>query len=165
MNDKLWSIDWASIFIPQGSIAELLVRGTIMFLVIFGLVRVVPKRQVGGISPSDVLVVVLLAEVAGSAFGRDYKSVSEGAVLVSTVLFWSFAIDWVQHRFPVIERLLREPKVILVENGRLLRRNMRSELVTLEELMAQLREAGIEDVTRVKRAYMEADGHVSVIKQ
>jgi uncharacterized membrane protein YcaP (DUF421 family) len=161
--EKLWTIDWNAVFVPQVSLLELFLRGTIVYLAIFALLRVVPKRQVGGISPSDILVVVLLAEAAGNAFGRDYKSVVEGAVLVATVLFWSLALDWLQHRFPAIERVVREPKLKLVENGRLLRRNMRSELVTVEELMAQLREKGIENAADVRAAFIEADGHISVI--
>ncbi len=55
--------------------------------------------------------------------------------------------------------------LILIENGRMLRKNMRAELVTAEELMAQLRENGIEDCAQVKRACMEADGMISVIKR
>jgi uncharacterized membrane protein YcaP (DUF421 family) len=161
--EKLWTVDWNAMFVPQVSLLELGLRGTIMYLAIFVLLRLVPKRQVGGISPSDILVVVLLAEAAGNAFGRDYKSVVEGAVLVATVLFWSLALDWLQHRFPPVERLLREPKLKLVENGRLLRRNMRSELVTVEELLAQLREKGIANLSEVRAAYIEADGHISVI--
>ena len=56
------------------------------------------------------------------------------------------------------------PDLILIENGKMLRKNMRAELVTAEELMAQLRENGIEDCAQVKRACMEADGMISVIK-
>lgn len=159
----LLSVDWSAIFVPHHSLAELVVRGSIMYLTIFVLLRVVLKRQVGGIGTSDVLVVVLLAEVAGNGFGKDYKSVTEGTVLVGTVLFWSYAVDWLQFTFPAIERLVREPKLKLIENGRLLRRNMRAELVTTEELMTQLREQGIERPDEVKAAFMEADGRISIV--
>lgn len=161
--DKLWTVDWQAMFVPQGSLVELVLRGTIMYLAIFVLLRVVLKRQVGGIGTSDVLVVVLLAEVAGKGFGNDYKSVVEGMALVGTVLFWSYAVDWLQFRFPAVERLVREPKLKLVENGRLLRRNMATELVTVEELMTQLREKGVEKLADVKAAFMEADGRISIV--
>ena len=59
---------------------------------------------------------------------------------------------------------MRDPKLKLIENGRMLRRNMRTELVTVEELMAQLREEGLQDCKRVKAAYMEADGSISIIR-
>ncbi len=110
------------------------------------------------------LVVVLLAEVAGNGFAAEYNSVVEGTVLVGTILFWSYMLEWAAHRFASVERILRAPTLVLIEDGRMLRRNMRAELVTTEELMAQLRENGIEDCAQVKRACMEADGMTSVIK-
>jgi len=163
--DQLLNVDWEAIFSPHHSLLELFLRGTIMYLVIFVLLRVVLRRQVGGIGTSDILVIVLVAEVAGKGITAEYKSVVEGAVLVATVLFWSYVIEWLQFRFPAFERLSRDPKLKLIEDGRMLRRNMRAEFVTVEELTAQLREQGLEDCKGVKAAYMEADGHISIIKR
>lgn len=134
-----------------------------MYAVLFGFMRLVLKRQAGGVGTADVLVIVLVAEVAGNGFAAEYTSVVEGTVLIGTVLFWSYAVEWLAHRFPAWERLLHPPPLLLVENGKLLRRNMRAELITEAELMAQLREKGLEDLTKVKRACMEADGMISII--
>ena len=164
MGDIFWDIDWHGIFTPQTSVMELVVRATIMYFVIFGLLRLVLKRQAGGIGTTDVLVIVLLAEVSGNGFAGEYRSVVEGAVLVGTILFWTYALEWAGHQFPAVERVLRAPTLVLIENGKMLRKNMRSELITKEELMAQLREKGIEDCAQVRRACMEADGMIGVIK-
>ena len=164
MGDMFWNIDWEGIFTPTNSLMELVVRGTIMYFVLFGLLRLVLKRQAGGIGTTDILVIVLLAEVAGNGFATEYKSVVEGTVLVGTILFWSYTLEWAAHRFAAVERILHAPTLVLIENGKMLRKNMRAELVTKEELMAQLREKGIEDCAQVKRACMEADGMISVIK-
>lgn len=164
MGDMFWSIDWHDIFIPTKSLMELVVRGTIMYLILFGLLRFVLKRQAGGIGTTDVLVIVLVAEVAGNGFAAEYKSVVEGTVLVGTILFWTYMLEWAAHRFPAVERILHAPMLVLIENGKMLRKNMQAELVTKEELMAQMREKGIEDCGQVKRACMEADGMISVIK-
>ena len=61
----LFKIDWASLFTPELSIAELLVRGVVMYAIVFVLLRLVLRRQVGGIGTSDILVLVLISEVAG----------------------------------------------------------------------------------------------------
>ncbi|WP_292452284.1 DUF421 domain-containing protein [Methylibium sp.] len=164
MGDMFWRIDWHGIVTPTNSLMELMLRGSIMYFVVFGLLRFARKRQAGGIGTTDVLVIVLLAEVAGNGFAAEYKSVVEGAVLVGTVLFWSYVLEWAAHRFPALERILHAPTLVLIENGKMLRKNMKAELVTKEELMAQLREAGIEDCAQVKRACMEADGMISIIK-
>ncbi len=160
----LSNIDWQGIFTPKHSVIELFVRGTIMYLMIFALMRFVLKRQAGGLGTTDVLVVVLIAEVAGNGFAADYRSVTEAAVLVCTILGWTYLLEWLAHRFPAFERVVRSPTLLLVENGKMLRKNMRAELVTRDELLAQLREQGIEDCAEVKRACMEADGMISVIK-
>ena len=55
-----WRIDWNGIFTPTNSLVELVVRGTIMYFVLFGLLRFAMKRQAGGIGTTDVLVIVLL---------------------------------------------------------------------------------------------------------
>jgi uncharacterized membrane protein YcaP (DUF421 family) len=162
--DALLKVDWEAIFSPQHSLLELFLRGTIMYLVIVVLLRIVVRRQIGGsISMTDILVIVLIAEVTGSGISDSFQSVVESTVLVATVLFWSTLIEWLQSRSPAFERLLRDRKLKLIDNGRMLRRNMRQEFVSVEELMAQLREKGLEDCRDVKAAYMEADGRISII--
>jgi uncharacterized membrane protein YcaP (DUF421 family) len=163
--DWLINVDWKAIVVPERPLAELVVRGTIMYLAVFVMLRLVMRRQVGGLGTSDILVIVLIAEVAGNGFSPDTRSVVESAVLVLVILFWSYVIEWLQFRFPGFERIVRDPKLKLIEDGRLLRRNMRQELVTYEELMTQLREQGLENCRAVKAAYMEADGNISIIRK
>jgi len=164
MDDILWDVDWQGIFVPGKSLLEMFIRGTIMFFVVLVLLRVVLKRQSGMLGTTDVLVVVLVAEVAGNGMSAGYHSVVEGAALVGTILFWTYAIDWLAHRFPPFARLTHPRTLLLVEDGKVLLKNMRAELITRDELMAQLRENGIDDLAKVKRACIEADGMISVIK-
>lgn len=158
------AIDWRGIFIPEFALLEMVVRGTIMYFVLVLLMRLILKRQVGGVGTTDILVVVLLAEVAGNGFTAGYKSVVEGTVLVGTVLLWSYVLEWLAKQSPAFERILYAPTVLLIENGKMLRKNMQAELVTREELMSQLRLHGLDGCAKVKRAYMEPDGKISVVK-
>jgi uncharacterized membrane protein YcaP (DUF421 family) len=158
------ALDWHSMFVPSVSIAEMVVRGTIMYLVLFALLRFVLKRQSGGLGITDVLVIVLIADAAQNGMASEYRSVTEGIVLVATIIFWSYALDWLGYHFPTFQRLLHPAPLLLVKDGQMLRRNMRQELVTPDELMTQLREEGIKDLCDVHRAFMEADGSISVIE-
>ena len=162
--DWFATVDWEGIFDPKHALLELFIRGTLMYLIIFVLLRVAVRRQVGGMGMTDVLVIVLIAEVAGNGISDNFQSIPESTVLIATVLFWTYVIQWLQSRFPAIERLLTDSKLKLIENGNMLRKNMRSEFVTVEELTAQLREQGLEDCRDVKAAYMEADGKISIIR-
>ncbi|KAF0099468.1 MAG: hypothetical protein FD144_3807 [Rhodospirillaceae bacterium] len=163
--DWLLSIDWKSMFVPTVALADLAMRGLLLYGLIFALMRLVLRRQLGGIGPSDILVIVLVSEAAGNGLVPQTQSVSESAFVVLVILMCSYSIEWLQFRFPAFERLTRGPKVKLIEDGRLLRRNMRREYVTEGELMAQLREQGLEDCSQVKEACIEADGCISVIRK
>ncbi len=165
MESALWAVDWEGMFTPTRSVLEMILRATIMYFVIVALLKVVVKRQTGGVGRTDILVIVLVADIAGPGFAADYVSVVEGAVLVATVLFWSYVIEYLTHRFPMFERFFQPPPLLLIENGRMLPRNMRTELITKDELMTHLREEGIGDIAEVEQACMEPDGMISVIKR
>ena len=76
--DGLLEIDWKAILFPQNSLIEPIVRGTIMYLGILAMLRVVLRRQVGAIGTADVLVIVLIVEVAGNSIASQEQSVVEG---------------------------------------------------------------------------------------
>jgi uncharacterized membrane protein YcaP (DUF421 family) len=162
--EMLWQVDWKAAFVPTVSVAEIVLRGSFIYLFLFFVLRVL-RREAGAIGISDLLVVVLVADAAQNAMSSEYKSITEGAVLVGTIVAWDYFLDWVGYRFPAARRLLRPAALPLVVDGRMLRRNMRRELITEEELMSQLREQGVESLDEVKRCCLEGDGHISVIKK
>ena len=161
--DSLLNIDWKSVFVPTVSLAEIVLRGTFIYLLLFFVLRVL-RREAGALGISDLLVVVIIADAAQNAMASEYKSVTEGAVLVGTIVAWDYFLDWLGFTFPAFGRLLRPAPLPLVKDGHKLRRNMRKEMITTEELMGLLREQGIESLSEVRRCYLEGDGHISVIK-
>lgn len=160
----LLTIDWEKVLRPSTSIPEIILRGTIIYLFLFVVLRFL-RRGAGAIGISDLLVVVLIADAAQNAMGAEYKSVTEGIALVLTIVGWDYFFDWVGFRFPSIGRILRPRALLLIKNGRLQTRNLRKEMITEEELIGELREQGVENVEDVKYSYMESDGHISVVKQ
>jgi len=144
---------------------ELMLRGSVVFWFLFLVFRLVLRRDVGAMGITDFLFVVLLGDAAQNAMIGDATSPSDGLLLVSTLVFWNFAIDYATSRSPRLERLLASTKLCLVRDGRMLRRNMRREFITTEELMSKVREVGLDDLAKVKAMYLESDGEVSVIKR
>lgn len=143
---------------------ELFVRGTAMYLFIFLVFRVLFRRSVGAIGIADVLLLVLIADAAQNGMAGDYRSITDGMILVSTIIAWSVFFDWAVYRFPRLGKLVEPAPLALVDHGRINRRNLREEFMSEDELMAKLREQGVEHVEEVKRATMESDGAVSVIR-
>lgn len=156
-------MDWDSIFVPDVPDGEIILRGTLVYLALFFVLRV-SRRETGGVGISDLLVIVLVADASQNAMAGEYHSLTDGLILVSTIVFWDFFLDWLGYRFARVERLLRPAPLLLVRNGRMLKQNMKRELISEEELMEKLREQGISRLEEVKRCYMEGDGQVSVVR-
>ena len=82
-------IDFRSIFVPSLHLAEVVLRGTIVYLFLFIVLRVL-RREAGAVSIADLLVVVLIADAAQNAMASEYKSITEGAVLIGTIASWDY---------------------------------------------------------------------------
>ena len=122
-----------------------------MYLFILFVLRLL-RREAGSLSISDLLVVVLIADAAQNAMASEYKSIPEGLVLVTTIAFWDYFLEWLSYRVPTINRLIRPAPLLLIKDGRLQRHQMKQEMITEEELMGQLREQGLEAVDQVKKS-------------
>jgi len=86
------TIDWRTMFVPTGSVFELVLRATVMYLLILAGFRVF-RREAGSLSVSDLLVVVLIADAAQNGMAGEYKSLTEGAIVVSTIFAWNYILD------------------------------------------------------------------------
>lgn len=156
-------IDWETLLIPRMSLLELVLRGSLMYVILFGLLRILVRRHVGAFNVTDLLMIVLIADAAQNAMASEYRSIPEGVVLCATIIGWSYLLDWLAFRFPSLRQWLEAPPLPLIRHGRFQRRNMRQELITEDELVSQLRQQGIEDVKHVKAAFLEPDGQFSFI--
>jgi uncharacterized membrane protein YcaP (DUF421 family) len=158
----LAGINWHDLFVPSVSLAELVLRGSLMYLFILFLMRFF-RRDAGTLSIPDLLVVVLVADAAQNGMSANYRSVTEAFILVATIFAWDYGLDWLAYRWRPVHRLVHPVPLPLIKDGKILRRNLRRELLTLEDLLGQLREQGVQDVGEVKRSFIESDGHLSVI--
>jgi uncharacterized membrane protein YcaP (DUF421 family) len=155
--------DWEKIFYPNTPILEIFIRGTIVYLGIFIMLRVVLKREAGTVGMTDLLVIVLLADAAQNAMADNYESITDGIFLLIVIISWSHVLNFLGYYFPKFQRLINPPALLLVVNGRMIKKNLRKEFITEEELLSQVREQGVSEIKEVKEAYIESDGRISVI--
>jgi uncharacterized membrane protein YcaP (DUF421 family) len=158
------SLDFNEIFRLSLHPAELVVRGTAIYWFLFLIFRFALRRDVGSIGIADVLLIVLIADASQNAMAGQYQSVGDGVVLVLTLVGWNVLVDWAAFRFDVLHRVLEAPPLLLIHRGRIVHRNLRREFLKVEELQAELRKQGVGDIAQVRAAYMESDGHISVLR-
>lgn len=150
-------------FTLERPVLELVVRAVVTYLALFGVLRVVLKREASGLGMTDLLVVVLLATTVQNAVVGDEGSVTGGLILAVTVIACNLTLNWLSFRWPKARRFIDPPALELMRDGELLRRNMRRELVTRDELEAEARLAGLGGLDDVRSAWMESDGQISVV--
>jgi uncharacterized membrane protein YcaP (DUF421 family) len=156
-------MNWQEIFGTNWSgVGEVMLRGSITYLAILAILRVA-RRESGTFSIPDLIVIVVVADAAQNAMAGQYNSVTEGIILVGTIVLWSFVMDFLAYRWDGFRRVITPAPTVLVRDGRPLRRNLRQNLITMDELEAQLRASGVASVDGVKRATLESDGEISVI--
>lgn len=158
----LFKIDWHALFVPQGSILEALLRGSLIYLIVFALLRITPKRNTSRIGIPDLLVIVLIGGTAGNAISAGYKTITEATLLIATILFWSYVFDYLDYFFPKLHIGAASP-TLLIKDGCLRKKNMHRERISEKELLVLLRQKGIVKLADVKAAYLEGDGGLSVI--
>lgn len=155
-------INWHELLVPTISLWEMVLRGTAIYLFLVIMMRLF-RRDSGALGTADLMVVVVIADAAQNAMSADYHSITEGAVLIATIFGWNYGLDWAAFRSPLVRRLLQPDPLLLVKDGVINRKHLRSEMLTKDDLMEQLREHGVDDLRSVRECYLEADGRVSVL--
>ena len=161
---EVFEINWKQLFVPDTPLFETFIRGTVSYFVIFFLMRILPNRKVVVIGMNDLLLVVLVASASTSALAGDYKSITGGLILVATLIFWSYAFNFLGHRVPSLHWLFHSSPKPLIKDGEIQEENMHKELISEEQLLGKLRRQGATEIAQVKEAHVESDGSISVIK-
>lgn len=138
------------------------IRTIILYLVLIAAMRLLGKRQIGQLEPSEFVVAMLVADLASIPMQNSGIPLLSGLVPIVTILGLELVLSGCALGSVKFRRLLCGKPVILVENGKPIQRNMRQTRVTLDELTAKLRGQGSLDITTVQYAILETDGSLSV---
>lgn len=140
-----------------------IVRTLIFYLLLLLVVRLLGKRQLGEMEPSDIVVTMLLANLASITIENLDKPILYGIVPVALVFGADLLLSYLTFRSVGIRKLFCGKPVILIDNGKINERNLRRTRVNLDELTMNLRQNGIFDISTVKFAILETDGQLSTL--
>ena len=149
-------------FVPTESILEIVIRGTIMYLGMYTVLRIF-RRQSGSIGVADLLVIVVIADAAQNGMAGDSKSITEALLLIVTIVLWDFFLDWLGFKSAFVGRLLEPKPLLLVKDGHILQKNLEKEFLTKDELDSVLRQQGMTDVSGISEMYLESNGRFSIL--
>ncbi len=138
------------------------IRTIVLYLVLIFSVRLMGKRQIGQMEPSEFVVTMLVANLAAIPMQDEGLPLYGGLIPILTVLGMELLLSGAMLCSLRLRRLLCGKPVILIENGRVLQKNLRATRLTLDELTGHLREKDVLDIRTVQYAILETNGNLSV---
>jgi uncharacterized membrane protein YcaP (DUF421 family) len=152
------------LWIPDIPIAEKLLRSVVVYGFLLASFRLAGKRQLGQMTPFDLIVLLIISNVVQNALIGNDNSLGGGLVGAATILVLNSLVARVTFRSKTAQRLVEHAPTVLVRHGRILSANLERERLSLSEFHAALRREGVVTVSELRYVLLEQDGHLSVIR-
>ena len=142
---------------------EFVLRGLIVYLFLILILRLTGKRQIGQMSPFDLVLLLVLSNAVQNSMNGGDNSVVAGLILSITLVVANWITGYITYRSKTADRLIEGIPQILLHNGKIYERALDNAQLTREELMSALRSEDFSDFKNVRSAILENDGSISVI--
>ena len=139
-----------------------ILRTVLFYGVLILVVRLMGKRQLGQLEPSEFVVTMLVANLASIPLEETELPVHTGLVPIFTVLLLELFLSWLSLKSVLLRKFFCGKPTILMENGNILQKNLKQSRITLDELTSKLREKDVLDLRSVQYAILETGGNLSV---
>jgi uncharacterized membrane protein YcaP (DUF421 family) len=144
---------------------DIVLRATVIFIALYLLVRLMGKRELGQMTPFELIVLVVIGDLIQQGVTQNDFSLTGAIIAISTIAFLALVMSWASYLWPWAEHLLEgEPRVV-VRDGTLLGANLRRNRLTKGEIESEMRLAGIARMEDVRWAILEPRGKISFIRR
>ncbi len=144
---------------------DIVARAAVMFAILYVLLRLLGKRELGQLTPFELVVMIVLGDLIQQGVTHNDFSLTGALLAVSTFAFLAICMSWLTYLSPRAEKLLDgEPRVI-IRNGILITENLRRDRMTQAEVESEMRLAGIAHMDDVAWAILEPQGKISFMKK
>ncbi|MCY7280735.1 MAG: DUF421 domain-containing protein [Sphingomonas bacterium] len=144
---------------------DIVLRASAIFLLLFLLLRLFGKRQLGQMTPFEFVGLVVLGDFVQQAITHNDYSVTAAVLAVTTFGFWSLVLGWVSYRSDTMRRLLEGQPRILIQDGKLLDQVLQRDKITEAEVLSEMRLAGSAQLDEVQWGILEPSGKISFLKR
>jgi uncharacterized membrane protein YcaP (DUF421 family) len=142
---------------------EIVLRTMVVYITVLGLLRIGGKRELGSMSPADLVVILIIANAVQNAMNGGDVSLIGGIVSAATLIGMNYLLGRFGRGIPILGRLVVEEPTLLLQDGKPIAKSLAQEHVDIEEIEMAAREHEIADLDRVAAAVLEVDGSISII--
>lgn len=144
---------------------DIVFRASVMFAIVYGLVRLLGKRELGQMTPFEFVSLIVIGDLIQQGVTQTDFSLTGALLAIGTFSFWALVLSWVAYLSPRAEKWLEGEPRVLIQDGRLLKQNLRRDRMTPAEVESEMRLAGIGSMQDVAWAVLEPGGRISFIKK
>jgi len=156
-------VDWSGLWEIQQPVAETVIRSSVVYLVVHLLLRLAGRKELSRYSSFDVAVLFLIGVAVRRAMTVDDASLTTATLALATIILWEVFFSWLGFRSTLAATLLKGRPRLLVKDGVPIEAELRTCRISMDELVARGREAGLANLTGVAEAYLETNGKISFV--
>ena len=142
---------------------EIVLRTFVVYMSVLVLLRAAGKRELGQMTPFDLVVILVIANAVQNAMIGGDTSLAGGILAASTLTVVNIAVGRWGSRVPFFRRLVASEPTLLLRDGKPMQAALDKERIDVEELEMAARQHGIADLKDVTAAVLEEDGSISII--
>jgi uncharacterized membrane protein YcaP (DUF421 family) len=148
---------------------EIIIRTGAVYLFIIIAIRIFGKTELAQLSVTDLVFILLISNAVQNAMveidaGNDqWKSLKGGLTAALSLFVLNYLIKRLTFKSKTLTTLLQGEPVMLVHEGKIIKRHLEKMMITEEELLAAAREHGVESIEKIDLAVLEADGNISIL--
>src|SRR4051794_20152669 len=142
---------------------DLIVRTVVVFLLILIVTRAVGRRELSSMEPFDLILLIVIGDLVQQGVTQSDQSLTGTMIVISTLSVLTVATAYLSFRFRRLRPLLEGEPVVLIADGRLVERNLRTQRMTVEEVRAEARQSQIGSLEEVSWAILESNGRISFL--
>ncbi len=153
----------ADVFGLHAHFWEIFYRSAIIYVAVVLGIRLTGRRQLGQMTPFDLVLILLIANAVQNAMVGTDVSIFGGLVAAATLLAMNHATGIAINRIPLFQKFLEGEPTLLVNNGKLIESHVREAGLTNALVLQAIREHGFDDLSQVQLAILEIDGTISIV--
>jgi uncharacterized membrane protein YcaP (DUF421 family) len=142
---------------------DIVVRAAVIFLFVFGLTRVLGRRELSSLEPFDLILLVVTGDLVQQGVTQSDYSLTGALLAITTIGLLTLALSYLNFRVRRLRPVLEGEPIVLVQDGQPVARNLRRQRITLEEVQAEARLSQIPALDQVRWAVLETNGRISFV--
>jgi uncharacterized membrane protein YcaP (DUF421 family) len=144
---------------------DIVLRTVAVFAFLLVLTRIIGRRELSSLEPFDLILLIVLGDAVQQGLTQDDYSLTGAFLVIGTFAILQVLVSWIGFRFPGTRTILEGEPIIIIEDGKLIERNLKRERLTHDEIAEEARNQQIAHISQVRWGVLETTGKISFIKK